>query len=207
MIFERPSWDETFMLHAILASVRSNCLVRRCGAVLVKEKRVIASGYNGAPPGIETCLETGVCFYQGLAYQDSQKGLGTYEQLKDARKEFCIVIHAEKNAINQCSLHGVSAAGTTMYITNFPCPRCVIDVIIPNRIAKIFVWKDYLRNKLLTMDEYQVSKFMLAQAGIEIEKLDLSSERMLDIFRESLSTGERLPYQFEPSQLIFSLKS
>src|SRR3989344_8346464 len=153
MSFERPSWDEMFMLHAILSSVRSSCLKRRCGAVLVKEKRIIASGYNGAPPGIDTCLETGVCFYDGLAYQDAEKGLGDFETLRDQRKEFCIVVHAEKNAVNQCSLHGISAAGTTMYITNFPCPRCVIDVIIPNKIAKIFVWKDYLRNPVLTMDE------------------------------------------------------
>ena len=206
MKFERPSWNEAFMLHAILAATRSSCLVRQCGAVIVKEKRIIASGYNGAPPGVETCLQTGTCFYQGLAHQDSEKGLGQYKDIKEQRKDFCIVIHAEKNAVNQCSLCGISAAGTTMYITNFPCPRCVIDTIIPNKIAKIFVWKDYLRNKLLTMDEYSVSKSLLDESGIEIVKIDLSQKRMREIFELTFLVGDRLDYQFDSSQLEFRLK-
>lgn len=202
MQFQRPSWDEMFMLHAILAAVRSSCLVRRCGAVIVKEKRVIASGYNGAPPGVETCLKTGVCYYQDLAFQDSEKGIGRYEDLKEQRKEFCIVVHAEKNAIAQCSVHGVSAVGSSMYITNFPCPGCVRDAIIPNKIAKIFIWKDYLRNILLTKDEYSVSMDMLNQVGIEVVKLELVQERAMEIFQESLRGGDRLEYRFQGQRLL-----
>lgn len=202
MQFNRPSWDEMFMVHAILAAVRSSCLVRRCGAVIVKEKRIIASGYNGAPPGVETCLNTGVCYYQNLAFQDSERGIGKYEDLKEQRKEFCIVVHAEKNAIAQCSVHGVSPVGGSMYITNFPCPGCVRDVIIPNRIAKIFIWKDYLRNILLTRDEYSVSMDMLNQVGIEVAKLELSQERAMEIFQESLHGGDRLGYRFQGQRLL-----
>lgn len=202
----RPTWDEMFMIHSILAGVRSSCLVRRCGAVLVRDKRIIASGYNGAPPENKTCLDVGTCFYQSLAYQDSEKGLGTYIALKEERKSFCIAAHAEKNAFNQCSLHGISAIGSVLYSTNFPCPRCVMDAIVPNKISKIFVWKDYLRNLVLTMDEYRLSKYSLRQAGIEIVKLDLPKERVMEIFHESLMTGDRLSYIFDPSQPLFNLE-
>jgi dCMP deaminase len=202
MQFERPSWDEMFMTHAILAAIRSSCLIRRCGAVIVKEKRIIASGYNGAPPGVETCLDTGVCYYQNLAFLDSENGVGKYEDLKEQRKEFCIVVHAEKNAVAQCSVHGVSPVGGSMYITNFPCPGCVRDAIIPNKIAKIFIWKDYLSNILLTKDEHGVSMDMLNQVGIEVVKMELTKERAMEIFQESLRGGDRLEYRFQGQRLL-----
>lgn len=194
---DRPNWDESFMIQAMLAATRASCLVRRVGAALVKDKRVIASGYNGAPPGIENCLETGTCFYQDLAHQDSVRGLGAFEVLKEQRKEFCSAIHAEKNAINQCTKHGVSPYGADLYITNFPCPGCVRDVIIPNEIRTVVVWKDYLENKLLTMDEYKVSKFWLDQKKIEVRKLDLPRERIQNIFAQALLVGDRTSYRFD----------
>jgi dCMP deaminase len=206
MKFERPSWDESFMLVAILAATRSSCLIRQCGAALVKRKRVIASGYNGAGPNIRTCLENGVCLYQSLAHQDSEKGLGLYTDLKEQRKSLCHVVHAEENALNQCSRYGPVADGSTMYITNFPCPHCAGSVIIPNGIVKIVVWKDYLRNKLLTMDEYSASKRLLDEAKIEIVKLDLTRERMREIFELTFSVGDRLEYRFNPDQMLFHLE-
>lgn len=195
----RPTWDESFMLQAMVAATRSSCLVRRVGAALVRNKRVIASGYNGAPPNIQTCLETEVCFYQDLAYKDSLNGHGTYEDLKEQRKDSCSAIHAEKNAINQCSEVGLSAVGSELYITNFPCPGCVRDAIIPNKIAGIVVWKDYLRNPLLTMDEFELSKHWLAQAGIRVRKLDFPEERIKEIFNQVLLVGLRTEYKFSPS--------
>ena len=194
----RPSWDESFMIQAIISATRSSCLVRQVGAVLVRDKRIIASGYNGAPPDVETCLHTGVCFYQNLAYQDSLKGLGTYEILKEQRKDCCNAVHAEKNALTQCSRYGVSASGCVLYLTNFPCPGCVRDTIIPNEIKEIVVWKSYLQNKLLTMDEYEIAKFWLQQKGIKVRKFDLSEERMKEIFTSALMVGNRLSYRFSP---------
>lgn len=195
-MIRRPSWEETFMFNAILAGVRSSCIVRGVGAVLVRDKRIIASGYNGAPPNVTSCLDTGVCFYQELAHQDSEKGLGTFEILKEERKSFCNAVHAEKNAVNQCSLNGVSAAGSILYSTNHPCPGCVRDVIIPNRIVKVVVWKEYLQNKLLTHDEYSLANFWLQQAGIAVCKMDLSKERMQEIFSLTLQVGNRSSYKF-----------
>lgn len=194
----RPTWDESHMLQAIIAATRSSCLVRHVGATLVKDKRVIASGYNGAPPDVETCLETKVCFYQNLAHEDSLKNLGAFDVLKEQRKDFCSAIHAEKNAFNQCTLRGVSPEGADLYITNFPCPGCVRDVIIPNKINGIIVWKEYLRNKLLTMDEYEVSKLWLERAGVKVRKLDFPKERMMEIFSYALEVGERTSYKFIP---------
>jgi dCMP deaminase len=196
MSSKRPTWDEMFMLHAILAGIRSSCLVRQVGAVLVRDKRIIASGYNGAPPNVTTCLEKEECFYQRLAHDDAEKGLGAFDILKEERKAFCSAIHAEKNAVNQCSVNGVSAAGTTLYISNFPCPGCVRDTIIPNRIEKIVVWKEYLSNKILTHDEYTLSNFWLGQAGVKISKMDFSRERIERIFSMALFVGDRLPYRF-----------
>lgn len=194
----RPSWDELFMMQAILMATRSSCLVRHVGAALVRDKRVIASAYNGAPPQIETCLQTGVCFYQNLAHKDSEKGLGYYAVLKEQRKEFCNIIHAERNAYAQCSRFGIRAEGCSLYITNFPCPGCTRDVIIPNGTAEVVVWKGYLENKLLTMDEYSVSKFWLEQAKIQVRKLELPKERLAEIFQQALNVGDRTDYEFQP---------
>ena len=193
----RPTWDEFHMLTAIVTATRSSCLVRQVGAALVKDKRIIASGYNGAPPSVESCLDTQVCFYQNLAHEDHLKGLGLYEELKEQRKEFCSAIHAEKNAVNQCTIHGVDPRGASLFITNFPCPGCVRDVIIPTSISEVVVWKEYLRNKLLTMDEYEVSNFWLRQKGISVRKMELSSSRMQEIFAMALMVGGRSSYQFQ----------
>ena len=196
MPIKRPSWDEMFMLHAILAGVRSSCLIRSVGAVLVKGKRIIASGYNGAPPDVVTCLEKEECFYQRLAHEDAEKGIGPFSLLKEERKSFCSAVHAEKNAINQCSIHGISAVGTTLYITNFPCPGCVRDSILPNRIERVVVWKEYLSNKLLTHDEYSLSNHWLQQAGVKLAKMDFTRSRMQEVFSLALLVGDRTDYKF-----------
>ncbi len=194
----RPTWDESFMLKAMVSAIRSSCLVRPVGAVLVRDKREVASGYNGAPPNVETCLETSVCFYQDLAYKDSLLGHGTYEDLKDKRKQFCVAAHAEINTFAQCSLLGISAAGCSLYITNFPCPGCVRDVIIPNKISEIVVWKDYLRNPAITLDELTMSELWLQRAGIKVRRLKFSETRIRELFVQLLMAGERTDYKFIP---------
>lgn len=197
MQFKRPSWDEMFMVHAILAGVRSSCLKRPVGAALVRDKRVLASGYNGAPPNVTTCLDSGECFYEALAAKDAANGIGPFEIIREERKIFCSAIHAEKNAFNQCLVCGLSPVGASLYITNFPCPGCVRDVIIPSKISRVFVWKEYLQNKLLSHDEYSLSKHWLNEAGIGIIKMILSQERVQEIFQMSLQVGNRLAYRFQ----------
>ncbi len=115
--FERPDWDVYFMIQAVLAKLRSNCLTRQIGAVIVKNNRQISTGYNGTPSGIPNCFEGGCkrCF-------DRIKGL-----IKSGENlERCICVHAEANAIMQCVMFG-NAGNTkdaTLYSTLSPCIEC-----------------------------------------------------------------------------------
>ncbi len=107
----RPSWERYFMEIAELVSSRSTCLRRQVGAVLVRDKHIIATGYNGAPRGITHCMEAG-CLREKLGIPSGE------------RHEMCRGTHAEQNAIIQAALHGVSTAGSTLYCTHQPCILC-----------------------------------------------------------------------------------
>jgi dCMP deaminase len=96
---------------AELVSSRSTCLRRQVGAVLVRDKHIIATGYNGAPRGITHCMEAG-CLREKLGIPSGE------------RHEMCRGTHAEQNAIIQAALHGVSTAGSTLYCTHQPCILC-----------------------------------------------------------------------------------
>ena len=111
---KRPDWDNYFMKIAEIVSERSTCLRRKVGAVLVKEKRILATGYNGAPTGLPHCEEVG-CVRQKLNIPSGE------------RHELCRGLHAEQNAILQAAYHGVSIKGSKLYITcllyTSPSPR------------------------------------------------------------------------------------
>ncbi len=125
----RPDWDEYFMRIAFLVSERSTCLRRKVGAVVVKDKRILATGYNGAPSGIRHCSETG-CLREELKVPSGE------------RHELCRGLHAEQNAIIQAALHGVSLKGAVMYITTHPCIICA-KMIINAGIKEIIVSQGY----------------------------------------------------------------
>jgi len=112
----RPEWDRYFLDIAELVATRSTCLRRRVGAVLVRERRILATGYNGAPSGLRHCLEIG-CLRE-------QQGVPSGE-----RHELCRGLHAEQNAIIQAALHGVSVKGAHLYCTNHPCVICAKMII------------------------------------------------------------------------------
>ena len=108
---KRPNWDEYFLAIAKFVSKRSTCLRRKVGAVLVKEKRILATGYNGAPSGIEHCEKTG-CIREKLNIPSGE------------RHELCRGLHGEQNALLQAALHGVSVEGAKIYTTTEPCIIC-----------------------------------------------------------------------------------
>lgn len=195
---ERPSWDELHMMTAIQAATRSTCLIRAVGAALVRENRVIASGYNGAPPNIKSCLERGECFYQRIAWEDHKKGLGRYEDLKEIHKPLCIAAHGEVNALSQCTKFGPSSVGAGLYITNIPCPGCTRNEILSKGIRAVKVWKHYLSNPLLTLDEASATENLLKEAGVPLSFVDLPEKRMYEIFSLMVSVGTRTPYLFKP---------
>jgi dCMP deaminase len=125
----RPPWEIYFMDIAILVSKRSTCLRRSVGSVIVKDKRILSTGYNGAPSGIKHCLETG-CLREQLHLASGE------------RHELCRGIHAEQNAIIQAAYHGVSIKGATLYCTNLPCSICA-KMIINAGIKRVYYRSGY----------------------------------------------------------------
>lgn len=107
----RPTWDEYFMKIAFLVAERSTCLRHHIGTVIVRDKRILTTGYNGAVSGTKDCLELG-CLRDELGIPS-----GT-------RHEICRAVHAEQNAIIQAALHGSSTRGATLYTTANPCSSC-----------------------------------------------------------------------------------
>jgi dCMP deaminase len=144
----RPSWDDYFMGITTLVAERATCLRRRVGAVLVRDKRLISTGYNGAPSGISHCLDVG-CLRQ-------QQNIPSGE-----RHELCRGLHAEQNAIIQAALYGVSVEGATLYCTNLPCAICT-KMLINARIVAIFYKEGYADS---------LSSLLLNEAGIPIVQL------------------------------------
>lgn len=125
----RPDWDTYFLDLAQLVSKRSTCLRRRVGTVIVKERHILSTGYNGAPKAIAHCIKTG-CLREKMSIPS-----GT-------RHELCRGLHAEQNAIIQAALYGVSLRGSTLYCTNLPCSICA-KMIINAGIADIVSAKGY----------------------------------------------------------------
>jgi dCMP deaminase len=134
----RPDWDTYFMDMARLAARRSTCLRRAVGAVLVKDRRVLATGYNGVPSGITHCEETG-CLRERM-------GIASGE-----RHELCRGLHAEQNAIIQAALHGVSIRDSVLYCTNLSCVICAKMLINAGvrRIVYLDGYADPLAGELL----------------------------------------------------------
>lgn len=127
--FKRPSWDEYFIKLAKLVSERSTCLRRKVGAVLVKDKRILATGYNGAPSDLEHCLDIG-CLREKLKIPSGE------------RHELCRGLHAEQNALIQASLYGINVKESALYSTNQPCIICA-KMLINAGIKKIVIADGY----------------------------------------------------------------
>jgi dCMP deaminase len=148
---ERPSWDNYFMDITCLVAKRATCLRRAVGAVIVKDRRVLATGYNGAPSHIRHCAEVG-CLREQLNVPSGE------------RHELCRGIHAEQNAIIQAAYHGVSIKGADLFCTNLPCSICA-KMIINAGIVRIVYQSGYADS---------ISREMLAEAEVELVKLPSS---------------------------------
>ena len=144
---QRPAWDEYFMEMARLVAKRSTCLRRQVGAVLVKEKRILATGYNGAPSGLRHCLDTG-CLREKLGVPSGQ------------RHELCRALHAEQNAIIQAAVYGTPLKGSILYLTNQPCIICA-KMIINAGITEIIFAGDY---------PDKMAQEFLEEAGVKVRK-------------------------------------
>ena len=125
-------WDRRFMQMAWVISSWASCYQqdRKIGAVIVKDKRILTTGYNGAPAGIKTCMERGECLRKKLGIPSGTK------------HEICYAIHAEQNAIIQAAKLGVSIQGATLYCTHQPCVICA-KMIVNSGIVRVVYEQGY----------------------------------------------------------------
>jgi dCMP deaminase len=130
--FVRPSWDEYFMNIAKVVATRSNCMKRKVAAIIVKDRRIISTGYNGTPRGARNCNEGGCPRCNGLA----ASGTALDE---------CLCSHGEENAITQAAYHGISLKGSTLYSTFAPCLQCT-KMIINSGIVEVVYNQEYPLN-------------------------------------------------------------
>ena len=151
---QRISWDEYFMAQSHLLSLRSTCSRLSVGATIVKDKRIVSGGYNGSIKGDEHCIDVGCKVVEGHCVR---------------------TIHAEINAILQCSKFGVGTEGATIYVTHFPCLNCTKSIIQAG-IKEICYATDYRNN------EY--ARELLEKSGVVVRKIDYDVnnvvERLLD---------------------------
>jgi dCMP deaminase len=147
----RPGWDEYFMKMAQVAALRSNCAKRKVAAIIVRDKRVISTGYNGTPRGTKNCFEGGCPRCNQLAAS------GT-------KLEECLCSHGEENAITQAAYHGVSIARGTIYTTFAPCLMCT-KMIINSGLHEVVYNMDYPLN--------EVTFKLFRDAGVVCRKLKL----------------------------------
>ena len=145
---KRPTVDEYFMEIAEVVAKRSTCLRNHVGAVIVRDKRILSTGYNGAPRNLEHCLDIGCMREQ----QNIASG---------TRHEMCRAVHAEQNAIIQSALHGVSIEDATLYCTHQPCILCA-KMIINSKIKRVVFADNYPDTEALRFFE---------SAGVETKSL------------------------------------
>ncbi len=152
---KRPTWDEYFMKIATLVAERSTCRRHHVGAVIVRNKRILTTGYNGATSGLKDCLELG-CLREKNNIPSGE------------RHEICRAIHAEQNAIIQAGLHGIDINNATIYCTHPPCILCA--KMLANTKVK----------KYITFGEYpdEEAKKLLKEAGVELIKVDKPNNKI-----------------------------
>ncbi|MGK7930957.1 MAG: cytidine/deoxycytidylate deaminase family protein [Microcystaceae cyanobacterium] len=161
---KRPSWDEYFLMIAKLAATRSTCLAFPVGAVIVKDRQVLATGYNGSPSGTVHCTTQGFC-YPGLDSCDQSSNLPSR------------AVHAEANAIAQAAKHGISTQGAAIYVTLEPCLSC-LKLIISAGIREVFyetsfnkgekalVRDSFIQDGLVTLKPIQLTPEIAQQASL-----------------------------------------
>ncbi|MDR7555678.1 MAG: cytidine/deoxycytidylate deaminase family protein [Armatimonadota bacterium] len=146
----RPSWDEYFMRIAHLASSRSTCRRRRVGAVIVKDRMVLSTGYNDTPRGVPNCGEG------GCARCASAVPSGTGH-------DTCLCIHAEMNCVIQAAYHGVSINGADIYVTHQPCLTCA-KMLLNAGIRRVVFAGDY---------PDPLARALLEAAGVALERVEV----------------------------------
>jgi dCMP deaminase len=178
----RPDWDAYFMMTAKLLASRSTCLSRRVGAVIVKENRIISTGYVGACSGMDSCLDNGECFRRSNKLEE-----GTLD-----KHENCQSAHAEVNAVAYAARYGVAIGGATIYTTLHPCYTCA-KLVVQCGIKEVVYelgyksgnekrdkeWEEFMKKNKITVRKYELPKEKLASVLTSL--IGTTSDRMLEI--------------------------
>lgn len=159
---KRPTWDEYFMMLAKLAASRSTCVSRPTGSVIVKDRQILATGYNGALPGQGHCVDDGVCFRRSVEWPEATK----YDMCRSA--------HAEANAIALGAKKGVSLEGATIYCTLEPCITCA-KLIVMSGISRV-VYEHAYESPIPERDKYW--KEVLASSNTTVERLVIIADKI-----------------------------
>jgi len=181
---QRPTWDEYFLMLAKLAATRSTCLAFPVGAVIVKNKQVLATGYNGPPSGSAHCTAQGYC-YPALSSCDASKSMPSR------------AVHAEANAIAQAAKHGIATTDASIYVTLEPCLSC-LKLIISSGISEVFyetpfnregsniVRDSFISEGLITLKQIQLSEDTAQRAALFLlNPTSVSRPRDLDAIASS----------------------
>ena len=151
----RPDFDEYFLKIASVVAERSTCQRHHIGALAVSERRILATGYNGAPAGLKDCLELG-CLRNELNIPSGE------------RHEICRAVHAEQNVIIQAALHGVSIRNSTIYCSHSPCVLCA-KMLVNAQIKRFVSFGRYKDDEFLTL---------FRDAGIQFELKNPPSQKI-----------------------------
>ncbi|MBW3005036.1 cytidine/deoxycytidylate deaminase family protein [Candidatus Woesearchaeota archaeon] len=174
----RPSWDEYFMILAKVAATRSTCLSRPTGAVIVLNKQVLATGYNGSMPGMPNCSDEGLCFRRCMSVPDAEKN------------HYARNVHAEANAIARAARKGIPIQGATLYVTLFPCYTC-LKLLVAAGIKELFYELDY---ETLNKERDNHWRQEAEKAGLKIKKLELAdtTKRIVIEYVNSITSARKL---------------
>lgn len=187
---ERITWDQFFMAQSHLLALRSTCARLTVGATIVREKRIIAGGYNGSISGDEHCIE------QGCYVVDNH----------------CVrTVHAEVNALLQCAKYGTPTNGADLYVTHFPCLPCTKSIIQAG-IKNVFYAKDY-KNSTYALELFEKANVNVVHVPFDEAKIDFLKDDKLDLVLEMLnklrmsgaSTDELLPFEEKVNELFGKL--
>ncbi len=157
-VIDRPSWKEYFMILAKIAATRATCLTRPTGAVIVRDKQVLSTGYCGSMSGLAHCSDEGSCYRRRIGASDA----GKYDNCRSA--------HAEANAIAQAAKMGISVDGAEIYVTLYPCYVCT-KLLVQAVNKKVYYEYEYTSVDAARDKHWEEA---LSEAGIEIEKVELS---------------------------------
>lgn len=177
--FKRPSWDSYFLALTKLAASRSTCLSRPTGCVIVRDKQVLSTGYNGSMPGVPHCSDEGKCYRRSIGAPDH------------AKYDFCRSIHSEANAIALAARFGISVEGATAYFTLFPCFVCT-KLLVRAGIREI-VYEIGYESKNAKRDKHW--REVVEEANIRIRQVKLSEKdkKWFKGFLEDNTSRRRLP--------------